>query len=261
MKSTVTLALALCAALPAGAELKTREVVYKQGETELQGYFAWDDAAPGKRPGVVVVHEWWGHNAHARHQAERLAREGYVAFALDMYGKGKVTTHPADAQAFATEAASNLGVLTARFEAALAQLEAHPSVDPERIAALGYCFGGSVVLGMARAGADLDAVVTFHAGIAPVGPPAGPGTVKARLLVLNGADDAMVTQEQLAAFRKEMEDAKARFEIVNLPGARHSFTNPDADKVGIPNLAYSAEADARSWAAMKAMLAEVFAEK
>jgi dienelactone hydrolase len=208
---------------------------------------------------VIVVHEWWGHNQHARNQAIRLAKAGYVGFALDMYGKGKVTSHPKDAQAFATEATKDPQVVKARFLAALDVLRKDPHVDPERIAAIGYCFGGGVALGMARQGVDLDAVVSFHGSIATQ-QPAAPGAVKARLLVLNGADDGMVSAEQIEAFKKEMTAARAKFEFVNLPHAKHSFTNPDADKVGMPALAYNAEADKASWDAMLKLFAEVFAK-
>jgi dienelactone hydrolase len=241
------------------AEVQTKEVSYKQGETELQGFFAWDAQAQGRQPGVIVVHEWWGHNQHARNQAIRLAKAGYVGFALDMYGKGKVTSHPKDAQAFATEATKDPQVVKARFLAALDVLRKDPHVDPERIAAIGYCFGGGVALGMARQGVDLDAVVSFHGSIATQ-QPAAPGAVKARLLVLNGADDGMVSAEQIEAFKKEMTAARAKFEFVNLPHAKHSFTNPDADKVGMPALAYNAEADKASWDAMLKLFAEVFAK-
>jgi dienelactone hydrolase len=239
------------------AEVQTKEITYKQGETELSGFFAWDAQAKGKQPGVIVVHEWWGHNEHARNQAIRLAKAGYVGFALDMYGKGKLTTHPADAQAFATEATKDPQLVKARFLAALDVLKKDPHVDPERVAAIGYCFGGGIVLAMARQGVDLDAVVSFHGSIATQ-QPAAAGAVKARLLVLNGADDGFVTAEQIAAFKKEMTAAHAKFEFVNLPHAKHSFTNPDADKVGMPALAYNADADKASWDAMLKLFGEVF---
>jgi len=183
------------------AEVQTKEVSYKQGDTELSGFFAWDAAVKTKRPGVIVVHEWWGHNEHARNQAIRLAKAGYVGFALDMYGKGKVTSHPPDAQAFMAEATKDPAVVKARFLAALELLRQNPHVDPERVAAIGYCFGGGVVLAMARQGVDLDAVVSFHGSIATE-QPAAKGAVKARLLVLNGEDDGMVTADQIAADRK-----------------------------------------------------------
>lgn len=250
--SVPVLAAALLAAAVASAEVKTREIEYTQGETTLQGYMAWDDAAKTKRPGVVVVHEWWGHNAHARRQAERLAKAGYVAFALDMYGKGKVTTHPADAQTFAAEATKDLAVVGARFDAALEQLKQDPHVDAEKIGAIGYCFGGAIVLGMARVGADLDAVATFHGSLGTQ-TPAGKGKVRGRILVMTGAADSFVPPEQVAAFEAEMKAAGAKYEVIRYPGARHSFTNPDAGTYGMEALAYDADADRKSWAAMLRM--------
>jgi dienelactone hydrolase len=206
---------------------------------------------------VLVVHEWWGHNEHTRNQARRLAEAGYVGFALDLYGKGKVATHPKDAEAFMNEAAKDPAVLAARFNAALEQLKQDPRVAPAKIAAIGYCFGGSVVLGRARAGADLDAVVSFHGALATKSP-AEKGKVKARVLVLTGAADPMVPPEQVEAFNKEMKAAGAKFRVVSYPGARHGFTNPDADKAGMDALAYNAEADKKSWAAMLELFKQVF---
>jgi dienelactone hydrolase len=250
-------AVLLTFASAASAEVQTREVEYKQGDTVLVGLIAWDGAAKGKRPGVLVVHEWWGHNEHARNQARRLAEAGYVGFALDLYGKGKVTTHPKDAEAFMTEATKDPAVIAARFNAALEQLKQDPHVAPAKIAAIGYCFGGSVVLGRARAGADLDAVVSFHGALATKSP-AEKGKVKARVLVLTGAADPMVPPEQVEAFNKEMKAAGAKFQVVSYPGARHGFTNPDADKAGMDALAYNAEADKKSWAAMLELFTQVF---
>ena len=238
--------LALVAAGPASAALKTRVVDYSAGGTALQGYLAWDDAAKARRPGVLVVHEWWGHNAHARRAAERLARAGYVAFALDMFGKGKLATHPDQAQAFVAEATKDANT-PERFNAALDILKSDPHVDPTRIGAIGYCFGGAVVLGMARSGADLKAVGTFHGALATQ-TPAQPGAVKGKLLIQTGSADPMVTAEQVGAFEKEMTDAHADFRIIRYPGAKHSFTNPDANKAGVPGLEYNAAADKKSWA-------------
>src|SRR5437588_7748582 len=239
------------------ATVKTRELEYRQGDIVLQGFVAWDDAARGRRPGVLVVHEWWGHNEHARNQARRLAEAGYVGFALDMYGKGKVTSHPQEAQAFVSEATKDPAVLAARFNAALKQLKRDPHVDATRIAAVGYCFGGAVVLGIARAGADLAAVVTFHGALATTSP-AQPGKVKARILVLTGGADPFVPPEQVEAFKREMQAAGARFEVTTYPGAKHGFTNPDAAKYGMPQLAYDAAADRESWAAMLKLFQEVW---
>ncbi|NIR43871.1 MAG: dienelactone hydrolase family protein [Gemmatimonadetes bacterium] len=240
----------------AAPQIETREVEYTVDGTVLQGFFAWDASTQETRPGVLVVHEWWGHNEHARNQARRLAEAGYVGFALDVYGKGKLATHPEDANEMMTEVLQ-AGVIPARFNAALELLKQDPHVDTEQIAAIGYCFGGQVVLEMARAGTDLDAVATFH-GLLATDNPAAPGSIKARVLVLAGADDPFVPPEQITAFRQEMETAGARFEIVTYPGARHAFTNPDADSHGMEALAYDAEADRQSWARLLQMLNEVF---
>ena len=251
-------AAALLAPSTTPAKVRTRPVTYQQGDTQLKGVLAWDDSAKGKRPGVLVIHEWWGQNEHARRQAVRLAKAGYVGFALDMYGDGKVAKHPDDAQRFMQEAVKDPAVVKARFDAALALLKEQKTVDPERIGAVGYCFGGAVALGMARGGADLDAVATFHGALAPNGPPAQPGQVKPRILVATGGADPMVPQDQVDAFREEMKAAGASVEIVTYPAAKHSFTNPDAAKAGMPALAYDAFADRESWKAAMAMFREVF---
>jgi dienelactone hydrolase len=242
----------------AGAKVQTKPIEYRQGDTVLQGFLAWDDAAPGKRPGVLVVHEWWGHNQHARNQALRLAQAGYVGFALDLYGKGKVTTHPSDAKAFLAEARKDPAVLAARFDAALALLKAQPQVDREKVGAFGYCFGGGVALDMARAGRDLDAVVTFHGSLAPAGEPAGPGKVKPAILVQTGGSDPNIPPAQVQAFEDEMKRAGANVKVIVYPEAKHGFTNPDADKAGVPGLAYDAKADAASWDAAVKFLRQVF---
>jgi len=247
------------AAAGAGAQVKTQEIEYKQGDTPLHGFLAWNDAAQGKRPGVLVVHEWWGLNEHARNQARRLAQSNYVAFALDLYGNGKVAdpTHPKDAQSFMTEASKDPAALAARFNAALDLLKKDPHVDPGKIAAIGYCFGGGVVLNMARAGADLDAVVSFHGALNPT-TPAPKGTIKPRILVLTGADDPMVTASVVDTFKKEMDAAGARYQVISYQGAKHAFTNPDAGKAGMDALAYNADADKKSWAEMLKLFSSVF---
>lgn len=251
--------LAPAPATAAGAQVKTREIEYRQGDTPLHGFVAWNDAAPGKRPGVLVVHEWWGLNEHARNQAKRLARSNYVAFALDLYGNGKVAdpTHPKDAQSFMTEASKDPAAVAARFNAALDLLKKDPHVDPEKIAAIGYCFGGGVVLNMARAGADLDAVVSFHGALNPT-TPAPKGTIKPRILVLTGADDPMAPASVVDSFKKEMDAAGARYQVISYAGARHAFTNPDAGKAGMDALAYNVDADRKSWAEMLKLFSSVF---
>ncbi len=252
-------AFAACAlAAAAEAKVQTKLVEYRQGDTTLQGFLAWDDAAKGKRPGLLVIHEWWGMNQHARDQAVRAAKAGYVAFALDMYGKGKVATHPQDAKAFVAEATKDPQVERARFEAALATLKAQPQVDPARVGVMGYCFGGGVALDMARAGEPLQAVATFHGSLAPSGQPAQKGKVKPHILVQTGGADPNVPQQQVEAFEKEMKDAGADAKVIVYPGAKHSFTNPDADKAGIPGLAYDPQADQQSWAEATKFFKRVF---
>ncbi|BDG05331.1 dienelactone hydrolase family protein [Anaeromyxobacter oryzae] len=252
-------AVSACAiATAAAAKVQTRKIEYRQGDTVLHGFLAWDDAAKGKRPGVLVVHEWWGQNEHARNQARRLAKAGYVGFALDMYGNGKVTTHPKDAMAFAQEATKDPQVVAARFDAALAVLKQQPQVDPEKIAAFGYCFGGGVALRMARAGEDLGAVVTFHGALEPALGPAEPGKIKPAILVQTGGADPMVPPEQVQQFEQEMKDSGAKVEVITYPGAKHSFTNPDANKAGVEGLAYDHDADVKSWSAAMKFLKQVF---
>lgn len=249
--------LGACARTESGPRVETREFDYQAAEgTPLQGYIAWDAARPGPRPGVLVVHEWWGHEQHTRNQARRLAEAGYVGMAIDVYGKGKHAAHPQEAQAFVAEATKDPAVLVARFNAAWETLKRDPHVDSTRIAAIGYCFGGMVVLSQARAGADLDAVVSFH-GALPEGP-VDSGRVKARVLVLTGGDDAFVPGDKVEAFKQQMEKAGARIAVITYPGAKHAFTNPDAGTHGMDQLAYDAQVDSTSWNAMLQMLKEVW---
>lgn len=242
---------------PAAAPvLDTREVSYTAGSTNLKGFVAWDSTVHTKRPGVLVVHEWWGHNEHAREQARRLARAGYVGLALDMYGDGKNTTHPDTAQMFMQAVVKDMPAMVARFQAALAQLKADPNVDTTRIAAIGYCFGGAVVLGMGQSGMPLKAVVSFH-GAMPPAAKVDSGSVKARMLVLAGGADPMVPSAAVDSFATRMKKAGASIEVVSYPGVMHSFTNPNADKAGMQGLKYDATADQQSWAAMLKLFNDV----
>jgi dienelactone hydrolase len=244
-------AAALAISGAARAEVKTQEIEYKQGDTVLQGFLAYDDAAKGKRPGVLVVHEWWGQNDHARNAATKLAKAGYVGFALDMFGKGKVTTHPEDAKAFVAEATKDPEVKKARFEAALEQLKEQPQVDPQRIGVIGYCFGGGVALDMARAGENLQALATFHGSLASSGKPAEKGTFAPRtVLIQTGGADPMVPKDAVRALEKELKAAGVKAQVITYPGAKHGFTNPAADQAGVEGLAYDAKADRSSWDAL-----------
>ena len=244
------------------AGIQTQEVDYSSGGTQLKGYLAYDDSVKDKRPGVLVVHEWWGHNEHARERARMLAEFGYTALAVDMYGNGQTADHPEKAGELMNTAMKNWKRSKARFNAAKKVLQKHPTVDPKRIASIGFCFGGTVSLRMAREGADLDAVVAFHAGL-PTGPvPAR--TVKAAVLVINGSDDAWLDPKVVASFKKEMKAATKDFKYLTLAGARHAFTNKQASELSkkfkIDNLKYNKQADKRAWALMQVLFKRVFSK-
>lgn len=245
---------------PVEKMIHTEEVSYSAGGVTLKGYLAYDAASKVKRPGVLVVHEWWGHNDYARKRARMLAEMGYTALAVDMYGDGKKAAHPDDAGKFAKEVFSNLPAGEARFTAAMKILKANPYTDNDKVAAIGYCFGGGVVLHMARVGTGLKGVVSFHGSLGSMHTPE-PGSVKAAVLVANGADDPFVTKEQIDALDKEMADAGADYRFVSYAGAKHSFTNPDADDYGarfdMP-LKYSKEADEASWKEMTKFFGKIF---
>jgi len=244
----------------AHAEIRSEVVNYQIAGQSFTGYLSYDDSIIGKRPGVLVVHEWWGHNAYARKRTDMLAAMGYTAFALDMYGTGKLAEHPDDAQKFMQATLADINVAEARFNAAKQLLQNHPTVESNKIAAIGYCFGGGTVLHMARQGADLLGVVSFHGSLATK-TVAQAGQVNADILVFNGADDPFVTAEQIDGLKAEMKSAGADLEFVNYPGVKHSFTNPAADDFGkrfnMP-LVYNAEADKDSWQRMQAFLEKVF---
>ncbi len=257
------LLLSMVGGTAVAGDLVTKEITYKGDGTELKGYLAYDQDVEGKRPGVLVVHEWWGMNDYARERARMLAKLGYTAFALDMYGEGKTATHPKEAGEFATAVNKDFPEAKRRFLAGLDVLRSQPTVDAEQVAAIGYCFGGGVVLKMARAGVDdLAGVVSFHGALGASQPPRQ-GDISAKILVLAGGADQLVPQEQVQQFRKEMEQAGADYKVIVYPGAQHSFTNPEADayakKYGIP-IGYDAEADRKSWQAMKDFLEQVFSE-
>ncbi len=254
------LSLALfCLTTSAHAAVQGKEISYTADGTTLKGWIAWDDAAKGRRPAVLVVHEWWGHNPYARKRANMLAELGYVALAVDMYGDGKQANHPDDAGKFAGEVSRNKPLAKVRFEAAMMLLRGQRNVDGGKLAAIGYCFGGSTVLNMAREGVDLKGVASFHGGLG-TDAPAQPGKVKALVRVFTGADDKMIPAAQVDGFRQEMDKAGVSYKVVSYPGALHSFTNPVADeyakKFNMP-IAYHAEADKDSWAQLQGFLTEV----
>lgn len=264
MKKFLLFAGLMLASAASFAAVQGKEVTYSANDgTQLKGYIAYDDAVKAKRPGILVVHEWWGHNEYARMRARMLAEQGYVALALDMYGDGKQAHHPDDAQKFSSEVSKNEKLAKARFDAALKLLKKEKTVDADNIAAIGYCFGGSVALNMARMGEPLKAVVSFHGGLGTAHP-AEAGKVKARIASFTGEDDPFIPAADVAAFRQEMDKAGVNYKVVTYPGARHSFTNPDADKFGqefkLP-LAYNEAADKDSWSQGLAFLADAFKAK
>ncbi len=235
------------------------EISYNADTLTMNGYIAYSTNDSSRKPGIIVVHEWWGHNEYTRERADLLAELGYVALAIDMYGGGKQATHPEDAGKFAGEVFANIEGAKVRFESALNVLKNHPNVDPDKIGAIGYCFGGSVVLTMANAGYDLDAVVGFHCGLTlPILPDS---TLTAKILVANGADDPFIAEEHIVDFKAVMDAVGADYKYIAYEGAIHAFTSKYADDLGeqfeLP-LAYNAAADSASWEEMKALFAEVF---
>jgi dienelactone hydrolase len=258
--SAMALLLVFAGAGLAEPRIDGKTVEYNAQDVLMKGYLAYQESIKEKQPGVLVVHEWWGLNDYALKRARMLAELGYTALALDLYGDGKQAMHPDEAGKFSSELMKNFDLAKARFMAAMDFLKQQPTVDPTRIAAIGYCFGGGVVLNMARQGVDLKGVASFHGGLAAV-QPAQPGMVKAKILVLNGADDKFIPPEQIEAFKQEMKTAGADFQFISYPDAVHSFTNPEATALGkkfnLP-LAYNADADQKSWAELKDFLNKIF---
>jgi len=250
-----SLSMLLLLAAVAPAAVKGEAVEYTDGDVALQGYLAWDDAIQGKRPAVLVIHEWWGHNDYARRRARALAGLGYVAFALDMYGKGKATTDAAEARKWSRPFYQDLKLAERRARAGLEILRGHRLADRSRVAAIGYCFGGSMALVLAYSGVDIAGAVSFHGGLIPA--PEG-AKIRARILVCHGADDPMVPDDKLVAFMKSLRARGADWQLVAYGGAVHAFTNPDADRAGIPGVAYHAAADRRSWGHMRMFFDELF---
>lgn len=261
-RSAIAGILFTVASTQTGAAMQTETIEYQIDDQTFTGYLAWDDAIQGERPGVLVVHEWWGHNDFARDQAEKLAAAGYTAFALDMYGSGKLAEHPDTAKQFMQDATRDMEQIKTRFLKAKTLLADHDTVDGERIAAQGYCFGGAVVLNMARLGVDLDGVVSYHGAL---GSPleAKPGQVSARIQVYTGGADKMVPADQVAGLVQEMQNAGVDLTLVTFPGVLHSFTNPGADQIaeefGMP-VGYDEAAAERSWEGTLRFYQEIFGQ-
>ena len=229
------------------AKVKTETVNYRDGSAELEGFLAYDDSAKGPRPGVLVIHDWTGLQDYAKSRATQLAELGYVAFAADIYGKGVRPNDPKECAVQAGTYKNDLPLLRRRVLLGLDQLKKKSNVDTAKLAAIGYCFGGTIVLELARSGADVRGVVSFHGGLSTT-KPAKPGDIRARILVCHGGADSHVGAE-VPEFKAEMEKAKAQMEFITYEGAQHGFTKPGP--------AYQEKADKESWAAMKKFFAEI----
>ena len=259
MKKILVFLGLLATVLPAGAKIVMKSVPYEQGGVKLEGFLAYDDAktAQGKLPGVLVVHEWWGLNDYVKHRAVMLARLGYVAFAADMYGAGVNTTDPAKARELSSQFYGK-PLMAERARAGLDQLLATGLVDENKVAAIGYCFGGAVCQVLAYSGAPLAGVVSFHGSLVPA--PAGASN-KAKFLICHGALDSFTKPEAVLAFQKSLNEGGFNYEFISYSGAVHAFTNPDSTKLGQKyglNIAYNAEADHRSWRLMQDFFGELF---
>ncbi len=238
----------------------TNRIEYSVGDAVHQGYLAYDGEITGAKPGIIIVHEWWGVNDYIVRRAHMLAELGYVALAIDMYGGGTIAQDTDQAGALMTGVLDDMDTGTAALNAGYELLLSQPGVDPERTAAMGYCFGGAMVLHMARIGLPLAAVASFHGALGSFHT-AEPGSIQARLLVCHGAADSMVTMDDLEGFKQEMETAQADYEVLLLADAKHGFSNPQADvnaeKYGI-DLGYQQSADEKSWEALQALFNQVF---
>jgi len=237
--------------------MKTETIEYKDGATTLRGFLAYDEKASGKRPGVIVMPEVYGLNDHARGKAQKLAELGYVALAGDPHGNGAVHNSLQDAMQAAGPLMGDPNNARNRMKATFDKLASLSQVDSSRIASIGFCMGGTLSLELARAGAPLRGVVSFHGGL-QTQRPAEPGVLKAKLLVCTGADDPFVPAAQVNGFIEEVNKAKADWQVIIYSGTGHSFTNPDASKAGVPGVAYNKAADERSWAAMASFFKEIF---
>ncbi len=257
MKGFLAILAALAFTLPAAAKVKTEVVEYKQGDVVLQGYLAYDESITGKRPGILVVHDWMGLSDDTKMRAEMLAGLGYVAFAADIYGKGVRPKNAQEAQAEAGKYFQDRALFRARAKSGLDFLAGRPEVDPGRLGVMGYCFGGGASLELARSGAPVKGVVSFHGSLSTP-TPEDARNIKGKVLVLHGADDPYVKQADVTAFMDEMRKGGVNWELVQYSGAVHAFTIKGAGNDNSKGAAYNAQADRRSWEAMKNFWNEVF---
>jgi dienelactone hydrolase len=242
--------------------LRTETIEYKQDGAALEGYLAYDGSIKGPRPGVLVVHEWWGINDYIKRRTEHVAELGYLALAADIYGKDHraKTREEAMALAGAFRSGPDRTLLRARANAGLNTLKKHPLTDPKRVAAIGYCFGGTAVLELARSGADITGIVSFHGGLGTP-EPADAKNIRGTVLVLTGADDPSARPDQVIAFEDEMRRAGVDWYLVSFANAVHGFTNPANGTDNSRGVAYNEKADTRSWQAMKDFFGEIFKEQ
>ncbi|HEX9997641.1 MAG TPA: dienelactone hydrolase family protein [Abditibacterium sp.] len=253
----VLVAATLLCALPTQAKLVTKNVEYSQGGQILEGFLAYDDAFNGKRPGVLIGHQWKGLGEYEKRRARMLAQMGYIAFALDIYGKGIRPKSPAQARVQATKYRSNRPLLRERARAAVIALRKQPNVDEARLAMIGYCFGGGTALELARSGADLRGFVSFHGNLDTPNPSLAKN-IKGKILILHGAIDPAVKPESIKSFHDEMEAANVDYQFISYSGAVHSFTEKEAGNDISKGSAYNERADKRSWQAMKTFFNEIF---
>ncbi len=245
------------AAMTVQAGVQEKKVNYTYKDKQMTGYLYWDDAVSGKRPGVLVIHEWWGLNDYAKKRAHMLAELGYVAFAADMYGDGETTTEPGHAKKMMQAVTGDVTGWRELGMLGLEQLQKSGLVDADKMAAVGYCFGGASILQLAYAGAPVKGVVSFH-GALPAAPADAKDAIDAKILVLHGGADGFVKPEAVAKFTAALKQAGAGYEMVTYEGVRHAFTSPGADSYGIENLKYDEIADKHSWKKMQTFLQELF---
>jgi dienelactone hydrolase len=238
------------------AAIHTETVTYRVGDTALQGYLAYDDTVSTKRPAILIFHEWWGITDYTRSRAEQLASLGYVAFVADLYGTDKATTHPEQAREWSSSLFQNALGRT-RATAALKLLREQPNADPNRIAAIGYCLGGTIALDLAYSGADLRGAVSFHSSLPFPSPDESPN-IKAKLLICHGANDDFLTKEKIQSFTDALRESGADWQMIFYSNARHSFTNPHCGQYNLDGVAYNPAADRRSWRHLQSFFKEIF---